>query len=662
VCGFAGFIDLDHRMSPAEWDRTGRAMGEAIAHRGPDDWGTHVEPEAGLVLSFRRLSIIDLSEAGHQPMLSASRQSVIVFNGEIYNAREIGRDLAAVGHRFRSRSDTEVIIEAFERWGIDTVLPRLVGMFAIAWFDRRNQRLTLVRDRLGKKPLYFGKIRGTFFFGSQPKAFFPHPDWRAEIDRTSVAAFMRYGYVPAPRSIYVGIESLRPSERVHVYDGNITGRDLYWNVRKIAAEAQRSARRVPDAVAKEELAAILSDAVNQRSVSDVPLGAFLSGGIDSSTVVALMQNMNTRPIKTFSIGFEEAEYDESRHAAAVARHLGTEHYELIVRPEDALAVVPLIPDYYDEPFADPSQVPTYLLCKLTRQHVTVALSGDGGDELLAGYTRYRLANEVLAGVRAIPRRLRPVIARLLRRTPDTVWRHLQSLVPRRYGSSPIAGRIHRLARLIDAGGEERVFQGIVGQWPEPERLVRGVTHEDDPIWTGELSHQFPDTTRRFQMLDTLTYLPGDILVKVDRASMGVALEARAPLLDHRVVEYTFGLPCEMLVRNGETKWLLRQVLYDHVPRALVNRPKTGFMMPIDHWLRGPLRDWAEDLLDSRRMEETGILDPTLIRKTWEQHLSGQINWQYRLWCVLMFEAWRRRWSEGVRPSTRTRAASQVEIL
>jgi asparagine synthase (glutamine-hydrolysing) len=648
VCGFAGFIDLERRFSPAERDRIARAMADAIAHRGPDDWGTHVEPDAELALSFRRLSIVDLTAAGHQPMVSASGRSVIVFNGEIYNAQEIAKDLVAAGHRFRGRSDTEVMIEAFERWGIDVVLPRLVGMFAIAWFDRRNRRLTLVRDRLGKKPLYFGKVGGIFFFGSQPKSFFAHPCWEPKIDRTSVAAFMRYGYIPSPRSIYAGIESLRPAECVHVVSGRAETRRLYWNVREIAAEAQRSTRRVGDAEVKAEFTAILSDAIKQRLVSDVPLGAFLSGGIDSSTIVALMQNMHSRPIKTFSIGFEEAEYDESRHAAAVARHLGTEHHELIVRPDDAFASVPSISDYYDEPFADPSQVPTYLLCKLTRQHVTVSLTGDGGDELLAGYTRYRLAKEVLARIRAIPRAFRPQVAGLLHSIPEGVWRRLQPFVPRRYGSSPLAGRIDRLARLIGEGVDERVFQDMVGQWPEPEKLVRGITHEDDPIWTGELSHQFPETMRRFQMLDTLTYLPGDILVKVDRASMGVALEARVPMLDHRVVEYTLGLPSEMLVRNGETKWLLRQVLYDYVPRALVNRPKTGFMMPIDRWLRGPLRDWAEDLLNPKRMNETGILDPTPIRRAWQQHLSGQFNWQYRLWCVLMFEAWRRRWMEGMR--------------
>ncbi|WLA85823.1 asparagine synthase (glutamine-hydrolyzing) [Bradyrhizobium elkanii] len=645
MCGLAGFIDLKRRIAPDERKRIARAMGRAIEHRGPDDWGVQDEPDAGLVLSFRRLAIIDLSAAGHQPMMSASGRSVIAYNGEIYNADEIAKELEARGHRFRGHSDTEVMLEAFEQWGIDATLPKLVGMFAIAFYDRKHQRLTLIRDRLGKKPLYFGTSLGTFFFGSQPKSFFAHPDWSPEVDRKSVAAFMRFGYVPATRSIYSGVESLRPGERVDVVDGQVVTRTLYWNIRELAAAAQRKPISLDDHEAKARLQSLLDDAVRKRMVSDVPLGAFLSGGIDSSTVVASMQKSSRRPVKTFSIGFAEAEYDESQHAAAVAGHLGTDHNTLIVSPSDALEAIPLIPEYYDEPFGDASQVPTYLLCKLTRNHVSVALSGDGGDELMAGYTRYRIANEILGGARTIPRALRPAAIKALRNMPGAIWRALEPLVPKRYGRSPLSARMGKLADLMELGGEERVFQGIVGQWPDPGRFVRGAVHEDNAIWSGALSEELPDTTRRFQMLDTLTYLPDDILVKVDRASMAVALEARVPLLDHRLVEFTLGLPNRMLVRGGETKWLLRQVLYDHVPRSLLDRPKTGFMMPIDHWLRGPLRDWAEDLLDPKSMEADGILDPALIRETWDQHLSGQINWQYRLWCVLMFQAWKRRWMD-----------------
>jgi asparagine synthase (glutamine-hydrolysing) len=520
-------------------------------------------------------------------------------------------------------------------------------MFAIAFYDRSRRRLTLIRDRMGKKPLYFGRSNGALFFGSQPKSFFALPGWSPEVDRRSLAAFMRFGYVPAPRSIYSGVECLRPAERVDIVDGQITGRALYWNIRELAAAGHRAPMSLGDHEAKVRLQGLIDEAVAKRMVSDVPLGAFLSGGIDSSTIVASMQKASNRPVKTFSIGFQEAEYDESQHAAAVARHLGTDHHQLIVSPSDALEAIPLIPEYYDEPFGDASQVPSYLLCKMTRGHVTVALSGDGGDELLAGYTRYRIANEILGATNAVPHALRPAAMAALRNMPNVVWRALEPLTPQRCGRSPLAGRVKRLADLMGQGAEERVFQGIVGQWPEPGMIVRDVVHEDDPIWLGALREDLPKTTRRFQMLDMLTYLPDDILVKVDRASMAVALEARVPLLDQRVVEFTLGLPEHMLVRGGETKWLLRQVLYDRVPRSLIDRPKTGFMMPIDQWLRGPLREWAEDLLEPKRMEADGILDPTPIRETWEQHVSGQINWQYRLWCVLMFQAWKRRWLEGM---------------
>ncbi|MGY8635719.1 asparagine synthase (glutamine-hydrolyzing) [Bradyrhizobium sp. 14AA] len=646
MCGLAGFIDLDRRFAPDERKRIARAMGLAIEHRGPDDWGVLDEPDAGLVLSFRRLAIIDLSEAGHQPMVSSSGRSVIAYNGEIYNAAEIAREMEAKGHRFRGHSDTEVMLEAFEAWGIEATLPRLNGMFAIAYYDRVRRRLTLIRDRMGKKPLYFGRSNGALFFGSQPKSFFALPGWSPEVDRTSLAGFMRFGYVPAPRSIYSGVECLRPAERVDIVDGRIADRSLYWNIRELAAAAQRAPASLGDQEAKTRLQELIDEAVARRMVSDVPLGAFLSGGIDSSTIVASMQKASSKPVKTFSIGFQEAEYDESRHAAAIARHLGTDHHQLIVSPSDALETIPLIPDYYDEPFGDASQVPTYLLCKLTRRHVTVALSGDGGDELLAGYTRYRIANEVLGATNVVPHALRPAAIAALRNMPNAAWRVLEPLIPKRYGQSPLAGRAQRLADLLARGAEERIFQGIVGQWSDPGDIVRDVLHKDDPIWLGALRDDLPKPIRRFQMLDTLTYLPDDILVKVDRASMAVALEARVPLLDQRVVEFTLGLPEHMLVRGGEAKWLLRQVLYDRVPRNLMDRPKTGFMMPIDQWLRGPLREWAEDLLDPKRMEVDGILNPVPIRETWEQHLSGQINWQYRLWCVLMFQAWKRRWMDG----------------
>jgi asparagine synthase (glutamine-hydrolysing) len=553
------------------------------------------------------------------------------------------RELEAEGATFRGHSDTEVMLEGFERWGMARTLDKIGGMFAIALWDRQSRSLSLIRDRLGKKPLYYGNIGGTFFFGSQPKSFFPHPAWRAEIDRDSLTAFMRFGYVPAPRSIFKGLASVRPAEWVEVRGGEVVARRLYWDARAKAAAALAEPIELSDEEAVARFETLLSGAVERRLLSDVPLGAFLSGGIDSSTIVALMQANGRARAKTFSIGFNESAYDESRHARAVAEHLGTDHHELRVSPREAIDAIPAMPLYYDEPFADGSQVPTYLLSMLTREHVTVALSGDGGDELLAGYTRYRTGRDIAHVIAAIPAALRPAVAGAIRGTPDAAWRVLEPLVPRRLGQSPLSARMRRFGGYLSDGGEEAMFRGLVGQWAEPEKLVRGGREPVDDIWQGALAERVPDFGRRMQLIDTLTYLPDDILVKVDRASMAVGLEARAPLLDHAVVEFTWGLPDRFLVRNGETKWLLRRVLYRHVPKALIERPKMGFVMPMDEWLRGPLRDWAEDLLDARSMEADGLLDPAPVRQLWAEHLSGRTAGQYRLWCVLMFQAWKRHW-------------------
>jgi len=643
VCGLVGFINLESAMPAAHLAAIAERMAQTIAHRGPDDAATWADAEAGLALAFRRLSIIDLSPAGRQPMHSASGRLVTVYNGEIYNAPELSRQLAAEGVTFRGHSDSEVMLEAFERWGIARTLDKLNGMFAVALWDRRDRRLHLIRDRLGKKPLFYGRIGDTFFFGSQPKSFFPHPAWRAEIDRDSLAAFMRYGYVPAPRSIFKGLATVRPGEWVEVLDGEVAARRLYWDARTLAAAALARPLELSDHDAMAQLEGLLSKAVRGRLLSDVPLGGFLSGGVDSSTVVALMQANSTSRVKTFSIGFNERAYDESRHARAVAEHLGTDHHELRVSPREAIDAIPAMPLYYDEPFADSSQVPTYLLCKLARGHVTVALSGDGGDELFAGYTRYRTAQEIARAIRAIPVSLRPAVAGAIRRMPEAAWRLIEPLVPRRLGQSPLSARMRRFSGFMADGGEERLFRSLVGQWDEPGKLVRGAREPVDDIWQGALAESVPDFGRRMQLIDTLTYLPDDILVKVDRASMAVGLEARTPLLDHSVVEFTWGLPDRFLTGQGETKRLLRQLLYTHVPKPLIERPKMGFVMPMDQWLRAPLKDWAEDLLDERAMAADGLLDPAPVRQMWAEHLSGRTAGQYRLWCVLMFQAWKRRW-------------------
>ena len=643
MCGLTGFLDLDRRLAVEQLAGIAQRMSDSIAHRGPDDAATWVDAEAGLGLGFRRLSIIDVSPLGRQPMHSAGGRFVIVYNGEIYNAPELRQQLEAEGSVFRGHSDTEAMLEGFERWGIARTLDSIAGMFAIALWDRQSRSLSLIRDRLGKKPLYFGRLGRTFFFGSQPKSFFPHPDWRGEIDRDSLTAFMRFGYVPAPRSIFKGLVSVRPGEWVEVRGGEVVARRLYWDARAVAAAALAEPMELVDEEAIARFQTLLSGAVARRLVSDVPLGAFLSGGVDSSAVVALMQANSTARVKTFSIGFNEGAYDESRHARAVAEHLGTDHHELRVSPREAIDAIPAMPLYYDEPFADGSQIPTYLLSKLTREHVTVALSGDGGDELLAGYTRYRTGRDIARVIRAIPAALRPGVAGAIRGAPAAVWRLLEPLVPGRLGQSPLSARMRRFSGYMVDGGEEAMFRDLVGQWAEPEHLVRGGREPVDDLWQGALAERVPDFGRRMQLIDAITYLPDDILVKVDRASMAVGLEARAPLLDRAVVEFTWGLPDRFLTRNGETKWLLRQVLYAHVPKALIERPKMGFGLPMDEWLRGPLRDWAEDLLDARSVEADGLVDPAPVRQLWAEHLSGRTAGQYRLWCVLMFQAWKRHW-------------------
>ena len=644
MCGFAGFIENPGRHGSDEMAAIARRMAESIVHRGPDDEGLWTDASCGIALAFRRLAIIDLSQAGHQPMVSASGRSIIIFNGEVYNAPALRVELEKVGLSFRGHSDTEVILEAIERWGVRQAAARFIGMFAIAFLDRRRRRLTLVRDRLGIKPLYYASFTGSFLFGSVPRSFRPHPDFTGDIDRDALAAFMRFSYVPAPFSIFKNVSKLRPGEILEVEDGLVVAREYYWDARAIAARAARSPLSLSDTEATDQFETLLSSAVSLRLEADVPLGAFLSGGIDSSTVVALMQKQSTERIRTFSIGFDEPTYNEAPHARAIAEHLGTNHLELIVRPQDLLDTVPRIVDHFDEPFADGSQVPTYLLSAMTRQHVKVALSGDGGDELLAGYARYKIADEMRGLLAHVPNALRPGLALMLRRTPCRVWDMLGPLVSKRFGQTPLSNRVERLSALMARGGEESLFQDIVGQWPVPEDVVVNGRLPADDLWNGSMRTAIADFVPRMQFIDTLTYLPDDILVKVDRASMAVGLEARVPIIDHRVVEFCWRLPQRFKERDGETKWLLRRVLERHVPRRLFERPKMGFMFPIDEWLRGPLRAWAEDLLNPARMEAEGYLRSAPIQEMWRQHLCRESSWHYRLWCVLMFQAWKQRWA------------------
>lgn len=641
MCGIAGFVDptgtrpREHLASLAE------GMAAAVRHRGPDDAGTWVDPQSGVALGHRRLSVIDLSPQGHQPMVSASGRWVLVYNGEIYNYASLREGLMLEGVRFRGHSDTEVLLEHLDRHGVDATLHRLDGMFALAAWDTRDRELVLARDRMGEKPLYFGYLGHTLVFSSDLASIRALARGSLTIDRTALTGLLRLGYVPGPFSIYEGIGKLPPGHVVELrpHEGGTPAEPrAWWQLPVQRGEDDRPLEQHVD-----ELDAVLRRAVASRMVADVPVGAFLSGGVDSSLVVALMQEAASGPVRTFSVGFEEATYDEAPHASAVARHLGTDHHELYLTSAQALDVVPRLPEIYSEPFADSSQIPTYLVSEMTRKHVTVALSGDGGDELFGGYDRYRthLAMWRLLGVS--PAAARRAAARGIRSvnvgTWDRVGRTVNPLLPRRHRQSRLGDRAHKAAGLLTAGGPHDTYRALMSHWHEPERLVPGA-HEpslllaDPDRWPGELSR-----LGQVMYVDALTYLPDDILVKVDRAAMAVSLETRVPFLAPAVVEHASGIPDALRMRQGHGKWVLRQVLHRYVPPDLVERPKMGFGVPIGSWLRGPLRPWAEDLLAEDSLVRTDLLDPAPIRAAWSAHLSGRRDLKYPLWNVLMFQQW-----------------------
>jgi asparagine synthase (glutamine-hydrolysing) len=643
MCGIAGLIDWQGLSSADALYCAGERMNESLHHRGPDAGAVWVDPDGGAMLAHRRLAIIDLSPTGAQPMHSADSRYVIVFNGEIYNYRDIRGALAEAGRATRGDSDTEVLLEACALWGVENAVERAIGMFAFALWDRVTRSLWLVRDRLGIKPLYYAATSQRVLFASQLKAFRAWPDWTPTTDPDAIVGYLRFGYIAQPRTIFREANKLPPGHILRLRAGEAPMLRCYWDLRRIASSAR--GETIPDdSEAIERLDALLRDAVKLRMIADVPLGAFLSGGIDSSTVVALMQAQSSRPIKTYSIGFLETRYDEAQHARSVAHHLGTEHSEFYVEPKHALDVIPHIPDWFDEPFADSSQIPTYLVSKLTRQHVTVALSGDGGDELFAGYTRYFWGNTLNRLLSRIPPPLRRAAAAGLRAAPPAVWNRLFTAVPKRWRPLQAGHRAHKLANIFDNAGEDAIYRRLVSQWDNPEEIAANGHELGGPLWDSTLVHDFPDFTDRMQFVDMVTYLPDDILAKVDRATMAVGLEGRVPLLDHRVVALAWSLPQRLKVRDGKGKWILRQLLQKYVPANLVERPKMGFGVPIDLWLRGPLREWAETLLSPARLSADGLLRPEPIRQAWSEHLNGTRNWQYPLWTVLMLQAWLARWT------------------
>lgn len=643
MCGLTGYYSPT-RFLPEVSER----MAATLHHRGPDDSGIWQDKANGLVLIHRRLAILDLSPAGHQPMHSSRKRYAIVFNGEIYNHLELRQRLPTLN--WRGNSDTETLLACIEHWGIKTALQRTIGMFAIVVWDKQQQQLTLARDRIGEKPLYYGWQGNSFLFGSELKALREHPDFQQDIDRNALTLLLRHNNIPGPHSIYRGIRKLTPGcyltlDLAQPVSTNVYPEPKpYWSLQQTIVRAKQDLFTGSDQEAMDELELALNAAVQRQQIADVPLGAFLSGGIDSSIIVALMQANSQRPVNTFTIGFESTQYNEAEHAKAVAKHLGTQHTELYISEQDVLDIVPQLPVLYDEPFADASQIPTHLVAKLASQHVTVALSGDAGDELFAGYNRYIWAQRIWRKIAWLPSPLRHQLARMLTVLPVQQWDKLNQIThllqPQRLRTTQLGDKLHKLAdRMGDMNNIDEFYYRLVSEWQHPEQAVVNGREPATLLTTPEQWPHLRDSSERMMYLDSMTYLPDDILTKVDRAAMGVSLETRVPFLDHRLIEFAWRLPMQMKIRDGQSKWLVRQLLYHYIPQALIERPKMGFTIPLDQWLRSSLREWADGLLDEHKLKQQGYFNPQLVRQRWDEHLKGSHNWHYSLWSVLMFQSW-----------------------
>lgn len=651
MCGICGYLDThesnnDHQIIAS--------MLSQIQHRGPDDSGIWQDKRNGLFLGHQRLSIIDLSKDGHQPMQSFAERYVIVFNGEIYNFRKIKEALEKNEHvRWRGNSDTEVLLMAISIWGLEKTLEKCIGMFAFALWDRKERILHLARDRMGEKPLYYGLQNGIFYFASELKAVTAHPKFERTVNREALSLFVRHNYIPAPWSIYADIKKLPPAHVVSISlkpeqeTLQLPAPRCYWNLNAIAQSGITKPYQGTYQQAVDDLEGLLDKTIANQMAADVPVGAFLSGGYDSSLIVSLMQKQATLrgddAVKTFTIGFNESGYDESSHARAVADHLQTDHTSLMVSADDAQSVIPTLPDLYDEPFSDSSQIPTYLVSKLARESVTVCLSGDGGDELFGGYNRYFLSNAVWKKLAPIPRPFRNLLAKLIQAVQpkyyDAFFQHIGSRLSPELANGRAGDKLHKLAALFSVDDQEGLYRHLLSHWTLPDQLVIDAR---EPARSLALLENTTDYSASMMLSDSLGYLPGDILTKLDRAAMAVSLETRVPLLDHRIVEFAWQLPMEMKIQQGKGKHILREVLYRHVPKEFLDRPKMGFGIPLEHWLRGPLRDWAEDLLSETRLKHDGFFYPEPIRKKWQEHLSGKRNWQYHLWDILVFQQWYER--------------------
>ena len=650
MCGIAGIFG---QRNNSEIESVIREMTLSLSHRGPDDSGFWIKEDKKMAFGHRRLSVLDLSKAGHQPMQSKCGRFIITFNGEIYNHLELRKELESEFGRnsWIGSSDTETILECFSRWGVYKSIEKMVGMFAFGLWDKTNEKLYLARDRMGEKPLYFGWIGGSFSFASELKAFKKNPFFDNEIDSDSLCLFLRHTYIPCPRSIYKNIYKLQPGfilnldikdtssppgQKFFSSDHNLT---QFWSLKNIFEDGQKN-------MIKDENEALilleetLKKAIRLQSLSDVPLGCFLSGGIDSSLIVSLMQSESSSPVHTYTIGFEESGYDEATYAKKVASHLKTKHTELYMSAQDALNVVPLLPSLYDEPFADSSQIPTYLVSRMAREHVTVALSGDAGDELFGGYNRHLRAPSLYKLMSFFPDFLKPGLSNFITLFPSSFLNTLGNNLPGSYKTSFLGHKLHRFGdRLLSVKKDEDLYHSFVSEWKNPSEVVLK-SQEPQSILKNELLKVDLDSfEERMMFMDAMTYLPDDILVKVDRASMGVSLETRAPFLDHRVVELSASIPLKYKIEKGTGKKILRKILYKYVPRKLLERPKQGFGIPLGHWLRDPLRDWSEDLLSENRLKSQGFFDPVKIRSRWDEHLKGKKNWESSLWNVLMFQSW-----------------------
>lgn len=637
MCGICGFW-----AQRPDAERLGYQMAARMKHRGPDSAGSWSDAQAGVTLAHRRLAVVDLSPGGYQPMASGDGRFEISYNGEIYNHLHLRAELEAEAPRaWLGHSDTETLLEAFSSWGIEKTLRRSNGMFAMALWDRKRRELHLARDRLGEKPLYWGRLGGEFVFASELKALRAHPHWTGEIDRDVLTLFFRHNYIPGHFCIHRGLNKLPPGHWLTVSEGgaNISGPQPYWLLKEAVESGGRQRFEGSDSEAVDALEALLRDAVGLRMMADVPLGAFLSGGYDSSTVVALMQAQSPRPVKTFSIGFQEANYNEAPHAKAVAAYLGTDHTELYVDHRDAMDVIPELANIWDEPFSDSSQIPTLLVSRLARSEVTVSLSGDGGDELFCGYRRYVQADRLWAQIGSVPTPIRHLAGLLAGSVPRRLADAAAEIIPERLRVRHFGDRLSKIAELLKTRHPEELYHLLVSHSRMPEQIVVGATEPRTLLTDSTYWPNGSDFLERMMYLDLGSYLPDDILVKVDRASMAASLESRVPLLDHRVVEFACSLPMSLKLRGGTTKWVLREALHRHVPREIMERPKMGFGVPIEDWLGGPLRNWAGDLLSEDRLKRDGYLNSTPIRKMWDEHLSGNGRWHYQLWDVLMFQSW-----------------------